>query len=57
VIRKKIPRKEEWAKLNDIKIIVTLYKTIKEAYLIDVAISNSHNLYCTITKRLQKYTA
>jgi hypothetical protein len=31
-------------------------KTIKEAYLIDVAIPKSHNLHSTITKKLQKYT-
>jgi hypothetical protein len=31
-------------------------KTIKEAYLIDVAIPNSHDLICTVTKKLQKYT-
>jgi hypothetical protein len=32
-----------------------LDKTIKEAYLIDAAIPNSHNLYSTITEKLQKY--
>ena len=30
-------------------------KTIKEAYLIDVAIPNSHNLHNTIIEKLQKY--
>jgi len=35
---------------------VLLDDTIKEAYLIDLAIPDSHNLYSTITKRLQKYT-
>jgi hypothetical protein len=35
---------------------VILHKTIKEANLIDVAIANSHNLYSTITEKLQKYT-
>jgi hypothetical protein len=36
--------------------IVTLDKTIKEAYLIDVAILNSQNLQSNITEKLQKYT-
>jgi hypothetical protein len=36
--------------------IVLLDKTIKEAKLIDVAVSNSHNLRNTITEKLQKYT-
>jgi hypothetical protein len=36
--------------------IVILEKTIKEAYLLDVAIPNSHNLQSTITEKLQKYT-
>ena len=36
--------------------IVLLDKTIKEAYLIDVAISNSHNIHSTITEKLQKCT-
>jgi len=36
--------------------IVLLDETIKEAYLIDVAIPDSHKLYNTITERLQKYT-
>ena len=35
--------------------IVLLDETIKEANLIDVAIPDSHNLYSTITERLQKY--
>jgi hypothetical protein len=30
--------------------------TIKEAYSIDVAIPNTHNLHSTITKKPQKYT-
>jgi hypothetical protein len=30
-------------------------KTIKEAYLIDTTIPNSHNLHSTITEKLQKY--
>ena len=29
---------------------------LKYAYLIDVAIPNSHNLHSTVTDRLQKYT-
>jgi hypothetical protein len=33
-----------------------LTKTIKKAYLIHVAIPNSHNLHSTITEKLQKYT-
>jgi hypothetical protein len=33
-----------------------LDKTIKEAYLIDVAIPNGHNLYSIITEKIQKYT-
>ena len=33
-----------------------LDKTVKEAYLIDVAIANSQNLRSTITENLQKYT-
>ena len=33
-----------------------LDKTIKEAYLTDVALSNSHNPHSTITQMLQKYT-
>jgi len=36
--------------------IVILDKTNKEAYLIDVAVPNSHNLHNTITEKLQKYT-
>ena len=35
--------------------IVILDKTIKEAYLIDVAIPNSHNFHSTITEKFQKY--
>jgi hypothetical protein len=35
--------------------IVILDKTIKEAYLIDVAIANGQNLHSTITENLQKY--
>jgi len=50
------PKKKEWAELIDIGIIVTLDKTINEAYLVDVAILSSHNLHSAITKRLQKYT-
>jgi hypothetical protein len=33
-----------------------LDKTIKEAYLINVAIPKSHNLFSTIIQKLQKYT-
>jgi hypothetical protein len=33
--------------------IVMLDKILKEAYLIDEAIPNSHNLQSTITKKLQ----
>jgi hypothetical protein len=36
--------------------IVVLDKTITEAYLKDVALPHSHNLYSTITEKLQKYT-
>jgi hypothetical protein len=36
--------------------IVIPQKTIREAYLIDVATPNSHNLHSTITEKLQKYT-
>jgi len=36
--------------------IVLLDELIKEAYLTDAAIPDSHNLYSTITERLQKYT-
>jgi len=34
---------------------VVLNKTIKEAYSVDVAVPNSHNLHSTITEKLQKY--
>jgi len=34
---------------------VTLDKTIKEAYSTAAATSNSHNLYSTITQKLQKH--
>ena len=33
-----------------------LDKTIKEAYLTDIAILNSHNLHSAITQKFQKYT-
>jgi hypothetical protein len=33
-----------------------LGKIIKETYLIDAAIPNSHNLHSTITEKLQMYT-
>jgi len=33
-------------------IIIIIYKIIKEAYLIDVAIPNSHNRNTTITEDL-----
>jgi hypothetical protein len=36
--------------------IIILDNTIKEAYLIDVALPNSHNLHSIITEKLQKYT-
>jgi len=36
--------------------IVILDKTIREAFLIDVAVPNSHNLHNNITEKLQKYT-
>jgi len=36
--------------------IVTLGKIIKQAHSIVTAIPNSHNLPCTITETLQKYT-
>jgi hypothetical protein len=32
-----------------------LDKNIKEAYVIDVAIPNSHHLYSTIIEKLQEY--
>jgi hypothetical protein len=35
---------------------VLIDRAISEAYLTDVALSNSHSLHSTITKRLQKYT-
>ena len=38
------------------KYLVLLYKTIKKACLIDVAIRNIHNLHCIITEKLQKDT-
>jgi hypothetical protein len=34
--------------------IVILYKTIKEAYLLDVGILNGHSLQSIITEKLQK---
>ena len=34
--------------------IIVLYKTVKEAYLRDAAILNSHTLLTTITDKLQK---
>jgi hypothetical protein len=40
---------------ENIPDVVMLDKTTKEAYLTDVLIPNGHNLYCTITKKLQKY--
>ena len=36
--------------------VVIFDKTIKETYLIDATILNSHNLHSTITENLQKYT-
>jgi hypothetical protein len=36
--------------------IVILYKKIKKACLIDVAIFNSHNLHSAITEKLHNYT-
>ena len=45
----------DWTFLNNRLHIVILDKTIKEAYLVDVAIPNSHNLHSTITQKLQKY--
>jgi hypothetical protein len=33
-----------------------LDKIIKEAYVIDLAVPNSHSLYSTITEKLQMYT-
>jgi hypothetical protein len=33
-----------------------LENTIKIAYLIYIAVPNSHNLHSTITEKLQKYT-
>jgi hypothetical protein len=35
--------------------IVLLDKTMKETLLTDLAMSNSHNLHNTITKKLQNY--
>jgi hypothetical protein len=43
-------------KYNNKPDIVLLDETIKEEYLIEVVIPDSHNLYSTITERLQKYT-
>jgi hypothetical protein len=31
-------------------------KTVKEAYLLDVAVSNIYNFHSTITEKLQNYT-
>jgi len=31
-------------------------KTSKDAYLIDIVISNNHTLYSTITEKVQKFT-
>jgi hypothetical protein len=36
-------------------LVVILNKTVKEVYVIDVAIPNSHNLHSTITERFHKY--
>jgi hypothetical protein len=36
--------------------IMVLNKTVKKAYIRDIAIFNGHNLHGTITKKLQKYT-
>jgi hypothetical protein len=36
--------------------IVILDNNIKEAYLIDVSIPNSHNTHSTITEWLKKYS-
>ena len=36
--------------------MVMLDETTKEAYIIDVAIPNSHSLHSNITEKLQKYT-
>jgi hypothetical protein len=41
---------------NNTPDIVMLDKTIKEAYLIDIAICNRHSLYSPITEKFQKYT-
>jgi len=37
-------------------LVAVLDRTIKEAYLRDVAIPNSNSLHSTIAKKLQKYT-
>jgi hypothetical protein len=46
----------DWSIHNNRPDIVILDKTIQEAYLIHVAIPNSHHLYITLTKKLQKHT-
>jgi hypothetical protein len=35
--------------------MITLDKTTKEAYLIDVAIPNTRSFHSSLTKKLQKY--
>jgi hypothetical protein len=36
--------------------VIIFDKTIKETYLIDATVLNSHNLHSTITEKLQKCT-
>lgn len=36
--------------------VVIFDKTIKETYLIDTTVLNSHNLHSTVTEKLQKHT-
>ena len=46
----------DWTVQNNRLDIAIFDKAIKEAYLTDVAIRNSHKLHSTITEKLQKYT-
>jgi hypothetical protein len=41
---------------NNRSDMIVLDKTIKQAYLTDVAIPNNHNLHSTIIEKLRKYT-
>jgi hypothetical protein len=45
----------DWTIHNNRADIVMLNTTIKQAYLIDVAIPNSHNLHSSINEKQLKY--